>query len=473
MLQKQLRPGVGASLTPKARAVRVPLKVVLTLWALRRVTRLGWWLVTHPRSLACAGLGIGAAWAVRRYGPGWLALSVALLALALLVWMRADRKSFGRWVTDPLRARWRRLTVYRWNWEPAMTTAGLAVAEGQVLPVLGRVRCRRNVDVVRAQMCPGQTVEKWTKAAEQLAQTFGALDLRVRSVRNRPHLVELWFLTRDPLDVEVPLPTPVSSPGGLGAVACGRREDGFPLRLNLLYTHLLVVGATGSGKSSAVWSLLAGLGPGIREDWVRVLAVDPKGGMELGIGRRLFRRFAYRTDEEMCALLEDAVAAMRTRQAKYTESDTRKWQPSADEPYVVVLVDEILALMGFAVSAEVRKRATVALGVLLTQGRAVGVSVWAATQDPRKEILALRDLFPTRIALRTVNADEPDMILGRGARDRGARTDRIAMTTPGVGYVQLDGVPEPVRVRFAHVTDAGITRLVESYAPARALQAVV
>ena len=83
----------------------------------------------------------------------------------------------------------------------------------------------------------------------------------------------------------------------------------------------------------------------------------------------------------------------------------------------------------------------------------MGVTVIGAVQDPRKEVLGVRDLFPTRVALRLSEADHVGLVLGQGARDRGARCDQIPESLPGVGYVGIDGVAEPVRVRFAHVTD--------------------
>jgi S-DNA-T family DNA segregation ATPase FtsK/SpoIIIE len=57
------------------------------------------------------------------------------------------------------------------------------------------------------------------------------------------------------------------------------------------------------------------------------------------------------------------------------------------------------------------------------------------------------------------------MTLGRGARLRGAKCDEIPESLPGVGYVVLDGLPEPVRVRFCHVADTDIFTLVHRYTP--------
>ena len=110
-------------------------------------------------------------------------------------------------------------------------------------------------------------------------------------------------------------------------------------------------------------------------------------------------------------------------------------------------------------------RAIAALSLLLSQGRAVGVTVVGAVQGPRKEVLTVRDLFPTRIALRLSEPEHVGLALGQGARDRGARCDQIPESLPGVAYVGLDGVAEPVRVRFCLMTDAHIAALVRDYAP--------
>jgi hypothetical protein len=59
------------------------------------------------------------------------------------------------------------------------------------------------------------------------------------------------------------------------------------------------------------------------------------------------------------------------------------------------------------------------------------------------------------------------MVLGDGAREQGARCDRIPTGLQGVGYVRIDGVREPTRVRAGHVTDEDIARLVVDYAAPR------
>ena len=104
-----------------------------------------------------------------------------------------------------------------------------------------------------------------------------------------------------------------------------------------------------------------------------------------------------------------------------------------------------------------RRRA--AAPALTTQGRAVGYCVVAALQDPRKDVLTIRNLFSDRIAMRLDEPGQVDIVLGDGARDRGAVCELIPSdpaTGAGVAFVHLEGDPDPVRVRAGWVTDFDI-----------------
>jgi DNA segregation ATPase FtsK/SpoIIIE-like protein len=123
---------------------------------------------------------------------------------------------------------------------------------------------------------------------------------------------------------------------------------------------------------------------------------------------------------------------------------------------LVVLVDELAFLTAYQPDRDLRKRAEAAIATLTSQGRSVGVCVVGAPQDPRKDVISLRNLFPVRIALRPDESDQVDMVLGDGARDRGALADDISplpYTGAGVGYVRLEGSPHVVRVRAGFVTN--------------------
>ena len=393
-------------------------------------------------------------------------LLVSLTFLVGLVsWRVASPEGFTRLVRWRVRGWWRTFRVYRYYWQPAMVTANLEVRTDtkEYLPKRLKVRSTASVDRVTVRMLPGQVLDDWTAMAPRLAQTFDAQECRVRTTAHHQRL-ELWFRVRDPLTQPIP-PTITAASGDpdLEALPVALREDGLTYRLRVLGTHLLVVGATSAGKSSAVWSLLHAAGPAIRDGLVRVWCLDPKGGMELASGRGLFARFVYGDPDEgtdyeaeFARMLEDAVVVMRRRQSAL-RGVTRLHTPSVAEPLILV-VDELASLTAYVIDRDAKRRIASALSLLLSQGRAVGVTVVGAVQDPRKEILSMRDLFPTRVALRLSEAEHVGLVLGQGARDRGARCDQIPESLPGVGYVGIDGVAEPVRVRFAHVTDADIAQ---------------
>ena len=135
----------------------------------------------------------------------------------------------------------------------------------------------------------------------------------------------------------------------------------------------------------------------------------------------------------------------------------------------MVLVDEVAFLTAYQPDRKLKERIMAALATLTTQGRAVGYCVVAALQDPRKDVLTIRNLFPDRIAMRLDEPEQVDMVLGDGARDRGATCELISAdpaTGAGVAFVRLEADPDPVRVRAGWVTDADIRALADRV-PAR------
>ena len=439
--------------------VRISLLALAVGWLIRKTAQLLWVIARSPVAMTAITIAVAAGhlWSISPWAD--IAIAVAVAA-GLFVLRRRRPVLFNRWVVVRLRSGWRRFWVYRHRWPASMDTAGLNVTRAgtQHLPVLGKVSSSGQVDRVRVRMLPGQTMDDWAKVADRLCQTFGALDCRVRTVPKRVHELELWFLVVDPLAETVP-PVPAVAPVRWDALPVGLREDGQPYRLQLRNTHVLCVGATGAGKGSVLWSIITQLVPGVCDGTVRLWALDPKGGMELAAGEAVFDRFVHGDtdtgkgfEEHFAQVLEDAVIVMRRRQTAL-RGITRLLEPTAADPLIVVLVDELAALTGYIGDRDLKRRIGNALSLLLSQGRAVGVCVVAAVQDPRKETIPARDLFPTRIALRLNEAEQVHLVLGPGARDKGARCDQIPESLPGVGYVQVDGIGEPVRVRFAHVTD--------------------
>ena len=200
----------------------------------------------------------------------------------------------------------------------------------------------------------------------------------------------------------------------------------------------------------------------------RVLAADPKL-MELAYGRVIFDMYgSYAADPESIAvMLETAVADMQARAARFAGRQ-RDHTPTPEDPFTVVLVDEVAFLTAYQPDRKRKDRIMAALATLTTQGRAVGYCVVAALQDPRKDVLTIRNLFPDRIAMRLDEPEQVDMVLGDGARDRGATCELISpdpSTGAGVAFVRLEADPDPVRVRAGWVSDGDIRDLAGACVP--------
>ncbi|EFC85958.1 FtsK/SpoIIIE domain-containing protein [Parafrankia sp. EUN1f] len=437
-----------------------------------------------------------------RAGPLRLVALLAALTLVAVGWSQVHPRSFG-WLSRRVRARVRLAFVYRRRWVPAMVHTSLAirmpasngdqVTFDEYFPRIRSIRSTRAVDTLRVELLPGQTPEQWADQAEALRHVFRARRCQVQAEEHR--YIRVHFHYRDTLTGQI-RPIRLDNPGpvidhetgdqtggdpsnggpaaasivaGLSAIPIGRCEDGSPWTLPVRGTHLLVAGATGAGKGSVLWSIIRGLGPAVRAGLAELWVCDPKGGMELAFGEPLFTRFATRT-EEIADLLDDAVAVMQKRTGRL-RGRTRLHTPTTGEPLIVLVVDEIASLTAYVTDRDVKKRIGAALPLLLSQGRAPGVVVLAAVQDPRKEVLPFRDLFPVRVALRMTEPEQADLVLGSGARDRGARADEIPVSLPGVGYVLAEGQPEPVRVRASFIDDTEISRTVLAYRPTPALGA--
>ncbi len=141
------------------------------------------------------------------------------------------------------------------------------------------------------------------------------------------------------------------------------------------------------------------------------------------------------------------------------------------------MVDEIAFLTAYQADRKLRERTLAALATLTTQGRAVGYCVVAALQDPRKEVLNIRNLFPDKIALRLDEPSQVDMVLGDGARDRGALCEEISadpLIGAGRGLRAARSSPRPragpgcVCLRRRHPGHDGRVRRLRSRLPREA-----
>ncbi len=276
-----------------------------------------------------------------------------------------------------------------------------------------------------------------------------------------PNVVSIDFQRRNLLAEAVTcrdLTTLVGVQGGavdLRRAFSGRTEYGQDWHVPLAGGHTLVAGATGAGKNSVMWCPLVSIAPAIRDGWVRVSGIDPKG-MELAYGRRIFHRYAV-TGTDALAVLDDLLDAMDTRKAEFA-GRVRSVPISPTHPVELLEFDEIGALTRYT-DRKTREAITERVALLTTQGRALGFTVRGYVQEPTKDTVPVRELFPRRICLRVSAKSHVGMVLGDQAYERGAWANRITEADAGVGYVVGEGLREPLRIRAGWVPDQTIKQL--------------
>ena len=236
--------------------------------------------------------------------------------------------------------------------------------------------------------------------------------------------------------------------------------------------HLLIAGATGSGKSVCVNGLITSILMRCGPQEVRFIMVDPKM-LELSIYNSIPHLLAPVVTEPQKAseALRWAVAEMEDRYrnlAQYkvrnitdfndklekmraeaeSEEDRREVPPLL--PYIVVVVDELADLMMTA-PADIED----SLARLAQMARAVGIHLILATQRPSVNVITgtIKANFPSRIAFRVASKVDSRTILDcNGAEKLLGRGDMLFMPA---------GKPEPVRVHGANMTTEETERLVE------------
>ncbi|ODU02490.1 MAG: cell division protein FtsK [Pseudonocardia sp. SCN 72-86] len=426
------------------------------------------WLARHPLFLLVPAAVLTAAVLV-----GWLPtlVTAAVAVGSVAVWGRLHPASFDHTAGPRLRACWRRWTRYRGRrWSGVLSDCGLARENHHtgrlVVPRLVRVRSSsRSIDTLYVRLARGQDLRTWEQRTEALADAL--LAHRVAVTRLRPGLLALVVEHTMPFTHTIPAP-PIptdSTEIDLHALDVGDNEHGRPFHLSVLGTHILVAGATGAGKGSLLWAPLRALGPAIRDGLVRVRVIDLKGGAETSRGVPLFHRYATTMDDAL-ALLTEARDDMRARQNHMRDNGLRRLDVSIKHPLDLVVVDELAMLTAYGERAQVRDALRL-LAEILTQGRACLTTVIGYVQEPSKDVVDVRELFPTRICLGVTAASHVDMVLGDGARERGALADEIPGDPEhaGIGFVIDTSSRLPVRFRAAHVLDSEIDELAETCAP--------
>ena len=250
----------------------------------------------------------------------------------------------------------------------------------------------------------------------------------------------------------------VSGRSHLG-LALGKGVSGEPVATDLAkMPHLLIAGATGSGKSVCINSIIGCLLMHNTPEDVRFVLIDPKR-VELanlaGIPHLAFSKIIIEI-EEVVGTLQAIIHEMDSRYRRFASIGVRNIEafnksPRATHkiPYWVIVIDELADLMmsaPFQVERQICRLAQLA--------RATGIHLVIATQRPSVDVVTglIKANFPTRIAFAVSSQVDSRTILdGGGAEKLLGRGDMLFMPTDA---------SKPKRLQGSFVSDAELDRIV-------------
>lgn len=256
-----------------------------------------------------------------------------------------------------------------------------------------------------------------------------------------------WSLLLDATDwADLPAPEARRSDGAF-SIPLGCHPDG-PAIWNLARApHLLVAGATGSGKSSLLRNVVASVPLG----WCwRAVVIDPKE-LDFAPARREIEVSGL---AEAPATLSKLAADLAARKQVLASAGCDHWRTMADRIVpvrpVLVVVDEAADLLaGAGLSKADTQVVRDAVGILARQGRACGFHLVAAFTRPDTDAVpgAIRDQFGARVALGPLSPDGARMVFGS------QRVPSLPDPLPGCGLsLGLDGSQRLRRLRSPWVS---------------------
>ena len=318
-----------------------------------------------------------------------------------------------------------------------------------------------------------------------------ALALRAPSVR-----IVAPIPGKGAVGVEVPNPVPemvyfrevieapqFRSSKAILPLALGKDISGKPLVADLArMPHLLIAGATGSGKSVCVNTIITSLIYRHPPQSLRFLMVDPKM-VELSMYNDLphLRHPVVTDNSDAAAVLKWAVIEMERRYQLLSANGVRNLldfntrvdsgqlmrspDPDGEEgdpdrwvyrggrlPYIVVIIDELADLM-MTVQGEVEKP----LALLAQKARAIGIHLILATQRPSVNVITglIKANFPSRIAFRVSSKVDSRTILDQNGADSLLGNGDMLLMPPASN--------DPVRVQGAYLSTEDTERLMAWY----------
>jgi len=318
------------------------------------------------------------------------------------------------------------------------------------------------VTMYEFEPAPGVKINKVASLADDLA-----LALKTRSVRivaPIPGKAVIGIELANPQRQIVYLKEIVASDlfqrgKGRLLMALGQDIVGNPVITDLArMPHLLIAGATGTGKSvglnSIICSLIYRMGP----DRLRLLMIDPKR-IELSLydGIPHLIHPVVSDPKSATRALRWAVLEMERRYQLLEEAQARNlegYNQGAEEPlpYLVIIIDELADLM--MVSS---KEVEAAIARLAQMARAAGIHLLIATQRPSVDVLTglIKANFPARISFKVSTKVDSRTILDVMGAERLLGMGDMLFLPPGSSSLE--------RIHGAYVSEAEIIKIVEHW----------
>lgn len=230
--------------------------------------------------------------------------------------------------------------------------------------------------------------------------------------------------------------------------------------------HLLIAGATGSGKSVCVNGIITAILMRAKPHEVKMMMIDPKK-VELNVYNGIPHLLApVVTDPKKASrALKKVVSEMERRYDLFSDTGTRniegyneyirKYNQTTEDkqphlPYIVVVVDELADLMMVA-SSDVED----AITRLAQMARAAGIHLIIATQRPSVDVITgvIKANIPSRIAFSVSSQTDSRTIIDSGGAEK--------LLGKGDMLFLPVGASKPKRVQGAFVSDEEVERIVD------------
>lgn len=350
------------------------------------------------------------------------------------------------------------------------------------------------ITVFEFSPAPGVKISKIANLSDDLAMALAALSVRIVAPIPGKGVVgievpnpkrEIVYMKEIIADKVFYENEKMALPMGLG-----KDTAGSPVVTDLAkMPHLLVAGATGSGKSVAVNTMITSLLYKNSPDDVRLIMVDPKM-LEFSIyadiphlllpvvtdpkQATVALNWTVQEMEKRYQKLADLnvrnIKGYNKKVAKLTEQAQEDSENGLDDskamrslglnaqgepehthiPYIVVIIDEFADLMMTA-----SKDVETAVARLAQKARAAGIHLILATQRPSTDVITglIKANFPTRIALRVTSKTDSRVILDSNGAENLLGNGDMLFVPPGTSYVQ--------RVHGAYVSEVEIEQVVD------------